>query len=52
MVVSKATNLKRGIYGYRSQTYHRNGTYRPVNDEGLQIYLVVTEFVDNETHKT
>jgi hypothetical protein len=25
------------------------GTYRPVNDEGLQIYLVVTEFVDNET---
>lgn len=25
------------------------GVYRPVNDEGLQIYLVVTEYIDNET---
>jgi len=25
------------------------GVYRPVNDKGLQIFLVVTEFVDNET---
>lgn len=25
------------------------GAYRPVNDEGLQIFLVVTEFVDKET---
>lgn len=25
------------------------GVYRPVNDEQLQIYLVITEFVDNET---
>jgi hypothetical protein len=24
------------------------GVYRPVNDEGLQIYLAVTEFVENE----
>jgi hypothetical protein len=25
------------------------GVYRPVNDEGLQIFLVVTEFIDRET---
>jgi hypothetical protein len=25
------------------------GAYRPVNDKGLQIYLVITEFVDNQT---
>jgi hypothetical protein len=25
------------------------GVYRPVNDQQLQIFLVVTEFVDNET---
>lgn len=25
------------------------GVYRPVNDEQLQIFLVITEFVDNET---
>ncbi|MCE7072520.1 hypothetical protein LZG74_19540 [Dyadobacter sp. CY327] len=27
------------------------GVYRPVNDEGLMIFLVITEFVDNETAK-
>jgi hypothetical protein len=25
------------------------GVYRPVNDTGLQIFLVITEFVDNKT---
>ena len=28
---------------------HGIGVYRPVNDEQLKIFLVVTEFVDNET---
>lgn len=28
------------------------GAYRPVNDEGLKIFLVITEFVDNETAKS
>lgn len=27
------------------------GVYRPVTEKGLQIYFVVTEFVDNETAK-
>jgi hypothetical protein len=27
------------------------GVYRPVNDEGLMVFLVMTEFVDNETAK-
>ena len=27
------------------------GVYRPVNDRKLQIFLVITEFVDNETAK-
>lgn len=28
------------------------GVYRPVNDTGLKIFLVITEFVDNETAQT
>lgn len=27
------------------------GVYRPVNDDGLMIFLIITEFVDNETAK-
>ena len=27
------------------------GAYRPVSDEGLKIFLVITEFLDNETAK-
>ena len=35
-----AANLTNGI-----------GVYRPVNDRQLQIFLVITEFIDNETAK-